>query len=210
MSGFGGSLSLDIGGLATGIMNYKAQKKQLQYQKQLQKQIFAREDNAHQRAVADLRAAGLSPTLAAGSASNAGQVVSTEAPQIDLGDTGKASTDLDALGLLTMRKNIEKVGLENELLKSKRVEADASTLDKKASARKKAIETRKAGYDLGIAEKSGSETNPGNLIRTARGLATTLDVAYRNQTQAIEQRKQENQKREGKKRFSTSTKPPRG
>lgn len=59
--------------------NLQFQNENLQYQKDLQKQIFAREDNAVRRRVDDLVAAGLSPTLAAGSAANAGQAIETQA-----------------------------------------------------------------------------------------------------------------------------------
>ncbi len=61
--------------------NLNFQRENLDYQKQLQKDIFAREDNAVQRRAQDLEAAGLSKTLAAGSAANAGSVVNTTAPQ---------------------------------------------------------------------------------------------------------------------------------
>lgn len=63
--------------------NYLMQNKQFDYQKDLQKQIFAREDNAVQRRAADMEAAGLSKTLAAGGGAGAGSVVSTSAPQIN-------------------------------------------------------------------------------------------------------------------------------
>lgn len=80
-----------VGGLATGLgfinqkkandLNYQLQQENLSYQKQLQKLMMEREDNAVQRRLNDLKSAGLSPTLAAGSAASAGPVISTSAPQ---------------------------------------------------------------------------------------------------------------------------------
>lgn len=100
--------ALAIGSIATGGMlldqywnykNYQLQKEQYNYEKELQQTIFSREDNATQRRVADLRAAGLSPVLAAGSPAGAGAVVSTQAPQI-----GKFGLDEKVAGLISMIK----------------------------------------------------------------------------------------------------------
>lgn len=80
-----------IGGVANSIiggLNYKAQKEyndkmlalnreQFDYQKALQKEIFAREDSATQRKMQDLIKSGLNPMLAGGQTANAGEAVGT-------------------------------------------------------------------------------------------------------------------------------------
>lgn len=56
----------------TNTANKEIAQMNLDYQREYNNQIFAREDNAVQRAAADLQAAGLSKTLAAGSRASAG------------------------------------------------------------------------------------------------------------------------------------------
>ena len=99
-SGFLESISPMMSGL-TGIANiggtignYALQREQMAYQRDLQNRLFQREDNAVQRRVADLEAAGLSPVLAAGSSAQAGPVVSTVTPHFEaLEDVGKKMMD---------------------------------------------------------------------------------------------------------------------
>ena len=99
------------GNLIGSYFNYKAQQDNLAWQKDVQRDIFAREDTSIARRVADLNASGLSPVLAAGQGAGTGGVVSTNAPQLDLPDTS-----LMALNMLKQEADISKTRAEQEYI----------------------------------------------------------------------------------------------
>ncbi len=96
-----------------------------EYQKNLQQQIFGREDNAVQRRAADLQKAGLSKTLAAGDGAGAGTAISTSpfsgsAPHRSPVDLISASMNM-AQGLSDIRKvqaETENALKQNEVMDS--------------------------------------------------------------------------------------------
>ena len=70
-------------GAVGSVANAGFQFAQNQWQKNMQEEAWDREDNAVQRRVADLKAAGLSPVLAAGQGASSSNPISIKAPQID-------------------------------------------------------------------------------------------------------------------------------
>ena len=102
-----------IGGLALGGLNYQNQKDILNYQKQLQREIFQREDTAIQRRAADIAAAGGNPALAweNGTGAGAGTAVGVSAPQFD-GSSLKGLENTSA-GIYNLSKYFNELDLQD-------------------------------------------------------------------------------------------------
>lgn len=77
-----GSVAQAGSGLAVGLLNFRQQAKQFEYQKELNKLQMAREDTQYQRTVNDMRQAGMSP-LAMQGLNSSTPLTSASAPQFN-------------------------------------------------------------------------------------------------------------------------------
>lgn len=111
-----------VGSTVGAFMNYNAEKNNLAWQKSAYKDAKNREDTAVQRRAADLEAAGLSKTLAAGSAATTMAPIRTEAPQIDTtaataGFRGISEAAQNYIAITAQKAQIDKTVQENKLLR---------------------------------------------------------------------------------------------
>lgn len=128
--------------------NLAFQKENLEYQKELQQQIFDREDTAYQRKVNDLIKAGINPAVAAtGSGSNAGSIVSTQAPHNDM---RYQAPQFNFGSVIDTLKSIKQLGSIEQQTKVAKQQADyIASLKKKADA-----ETNKIVFDNNFFSKT--------------------------------------------------------
>lgn len=128
----GDFLGSAVQGVGVGL-NYLQQQKQFEYDQNLQQTMFEREDNAVQRRAADLQAAGLSQTLAAGSAASTMSPVRAQVPGAGIGNQIAENMALRS-SLMRQEADISKTREEEKRIKE---EVEVAKLQKE-----------KLGYEL--------------------------------------------------------------
>jgi len=141
--------------------NYQLQKSTFDYQKDMQAISWAREDNAVSRRVADLKRAGLSPVLAAGSAASSSSPIAMSAPQIQ--SVNMSEKAMFVMSMLKMENEIHNTIAQRDLIK-------AQTYKDMAEAGIKA-------HDLSIYEKSGMASNAHGIAKDIRDILGLLGTS---------------------------------
>ena len=180
LSGVGSALG-GISGIANfglGLMNYN-------YQKDLQKKMFAREDTSIARRVADLKASGLSPVLAAGQGAEAGPVVPVKPPEV----TGLDQMAQIYMNLITQQANIshtkadiDRISKQMEFLSSgielnkyKQNQLKAQTLKTEKETLGQIIRNSQDALTYKLMEKSGTGKDAGSIGKGVRDLQGAVD-----------------------------------
>ena len=140
--------------------NAYQQLKEFEYAKDIQSQIFEREDNAVQRRMADLEKAGLSKTLAAGSGAGAGSVVSTHLSNVGNPSSSAPNTSTTfQTNFLDLLKNLEEIGAVEEQINFAKAQRDKINAETKSVE----IENEMKSYDFERVKK-GYGMNKGHGV----------------------------------------------
>jgi len=165
-----------------------------------------REDNATQRRTADLRAAGLSPTLAAGSPAASNVSVNTQAPESKAGDA-TAQGIQTMMQAIALRSQTAQTDAQTAYTQQK-IKQDAELFPKQmqrveAQTRNTNMQTAETDYNIRANKRTGTPTKGASYIgghlrdlfgadNAATNSATdSLRKNYNNMRDAIEQYKKE-------------------
>jgi len=165
--------------LGVGLLNYREMRKQNKWMRHAQEYTWAREDIAMQRRVADLKAAGLSPVLAAGQGASTSSPISLTPPRLEIGDNATM-----ALGLMKMKADIDRTEAEKEAIKvqiDKTINHDIPLTDaqKEATLANKRFtdtNTNKQKWDNDLNQNTGTVSNPSFWGGIVRDINTILQI----------------------------------
>lgn len=169
---------------ATNKINYDIAMKNLDFQREYNSQIFRREDTGVQRRAKDLEQAGLSKTLAAGSAAGAGGNASTpqlnfdaQRPEYDIsGAFSGAATN--ALNTFTSLMSVKQaVDLNNQQIATAKAQAEKTLADTETTKIENLTlaQRRQAELDNMLANRNLTDEQRQNLIQQRAQISATID-----------------------------------
>ena len=187
--------------LLTGYLNYHQQQDTLAWQKDVQRDIFAREDTSIARRVADLKASGLSPVLAAGQGAGTGGTVSVTPPQLNLGDNA-----LVAMNLLKQEADISATRAQEEYTKLQQNRAE-QLLPAELSQIEAAIKNADAQTYKTYQDAKKAKVEADNMAKTGTSGQNVFSQIFRDLTGATNNsvdnvKKSLDKKAEGKQKYS--------
>lgn len=174
-----GGLVGAAGGVGIGLLNYGEQREQNTWQKHAYEYSLRREDTAVQRRAADLRAAGLSPVLAAGQGASTMAPINISAPQADIKPSELASAAMN------MMLQDAEIGRTKEQEKLNAAQSSREKAQKELILKQK----EETDYNLTIARKHKIPTGyRGNVADILYGV-DAAEAAAERLRQKMEERK---------------------
>ena len=136
------------------LWNAYQQQREFDYARDIQNQIFEREDNAVQRRMADLEKSCLSKTLAAGSGAGAGSVVSTHLSNVGNPTSSAPNTSTTfQTNFLDLLKGVEEIrGIKEQIevarAQKNKINAETNSVDLDNDMKAYDFERVKKGYGM--------------------------------------------------------------
>ena len=152
-----------LANVGTDIYNLWQQDRAYNWNKEMQLKAWEREDNAVQRRVKDLRLAGLSPVLAAGSSAQASGPIQVSGPQLD-----KSNALGNVLQSILASKNIQQMNAGIA-----QTQAQAELINAQTEGQKIANKVNSRDYNLSV--EAGTSSKPGVVGSALRDVKGALD-----------------------------------